>query len=148
MIHSRKWLWEKQWPFKKEPHFESQTHTSALPYRHHVLHCIVLQVIYALNTKNDEHEAIVSSIREQHEEQQQQLMGEMRLKIEFYREKISQDAAYATQIRALQEHVESQGEEQRRTLEEFSSYKQHTEENEQVFYLIFNCTHVRTYSMY
>ena len=23
----------------KEPHFESQTHTSALPYRHHVLHC-------------------------------------------------------------------------------------------------------------
>ena len=74
-------------------------------------------------------------------------MGEMRLKIEFYREKISQDAAYATQIRALQEHVESQGEEQRRTLEEFSSYKQHAEETEQVFYFIFNCTHVRTYSI-
>ena len=59
------------------------------------------------------------------------------MKIEFYREKISQDAAYATQIRALQEHVHSQVEEQGRTVEEFSLYKQHAEEREQVL-LYFN----------
>ena len=35
MIHSRKWLWGKRGP--KEHHFQSHTHTFALPYSHYVL---------------------------------------------------------------------------------------------------------------
>lgn len=89
-------------------------------------------MIYALNTKNDEHEAIVCSIREQHEEQQQQLMAEMKQKIEFYREKISQDAGYASQIRTLQEHVQGQVDEQKKAMDEFTLYRQHAEEREEL----------------
>ena len=89
-------------------------------------------MIYALNTKNDEHEAIVCSIREQHEEQQQQLMAEMKQKIEFYREKISQDAGYASQIRTLQEHVQDQVDEQKKAMDEFTLYRQHAEEREEL----------------
>ena len=35
MIHSRILLWENSGP--KEPYFEVRTHTSALPYRHHMM---------------------------------------------------------------------------------------------------------------
>ena len=45
-------------------------------------------MIYALNTKNDEHEAVIQTIKEQHEDRVQQLYSETRTKVEFY--KVSQ----------------------------------------------------------
>lgn len=41
----------------------------------------VLQVIYALNTKNDEHEAAIATLKEAHEEEVQQILSETREKI-------------------------------------------------------------------
>ena len=93
---------------------------------------VLLQVIYALNTKNDEHESIVAGLKEHHEDQQQQLMAEMKHKIEFYREQISKDAGYAAQIRALQEHIQSQTDEQKKALDEFALYRQQAEEREAI----------------
>ncbi|KAK2175048.1 hypothetical protein NP493_756g02026 [Ridgeia piscesae] len=90
------------------------------------------KVIYALNTKNDEHESIVAGLKEHHEDQQQQLMAEMKHKIEFYREQISKDAGYAAQIRALQEHIQSQTDEQKKALDEFALYRQQAEEREAI----------------
>ena len=89
-------------------------------------------MIYALNTKNDEHESIVAGLKEHHEDQQQQLMAEMKHKVEFYREQISKDAGYAAQIRALQEHIQSQAEEQKKALEEFALYRHEAEEREAI----------------
>lgn len=44
-----------------------------------------LKVIYALNTKNDEHELILASVKEQHEGQIQSILAETRNKVEYYR---------------------------------------------------------------
>lgn len=41
----------------------------------------LLQVIYALNTKNDEHEAAIATLKEAHEEEVQQILSETREKI-------------------------------------------------------------------
>ena len=41
----------------------------------------LFQVIYALNTKNDEHELIIQNLREQHEEDIQQLLAETKVKV-------------------------------------------------------------------
>lgn len=45
------------------------------------LHVFLLQVIYALNTKNDEHEAAIATLKEAHEEEVQQILSETREKI-------------------------------------------------------------------
>ena len=42
---------------------------------------IFSQVIYALNTKNDEHEAAIATLKEAHEEEVQQILSETREKI-------------------------------------------------------------------
>lgn len=41
----------------------------------------ISQVIYALNTKNDEHEAAIATLKEAHEEEVQQILSETREKI-------------------------------------------------------------------
>lgn len=46
-----------------------------------VLSSSPLQVIYALNTKNDEHEAAIATLKEAHEEEVQQILSETREKI-------------------------------------------------------------------
>lgn len=46
-----------------------------------MLHPSLLQVIYALNTKNDEHEAAIATLKEAHEEEVQQILSETREKI-------------------------------------------------------------------
>lgn len=38
-------------------------------------------MIYALNTKNDEHEAAIATLKEAHEEEVQQILSETREKI-------------------------------------------------------------------
>lgn len=39
---------------------------------------LLAQVIYALNTKNDEHEAAIATLKEAHEEEVQQILSETR----------------------------------------------------------------------
>lgn len=46
-----------------------------------VLPVPLCQVIYALNTKNDEHEAAIATLKEAHEEEVQQILSETREKI-------------------------------------------------------------------
>lgn len=44
-----------------------------------------VQVIYALNTKNDENEAVLQALRDQHEEEKQQLLADMQSKIQQFK---------------------------------------------------------------
>lgn len=46
-----------------------------------LLYSVFYQVIYALNTKNDEHEAAIATLKEAHEEEVQQILSETREKI-------------------------------------------------------------------
>ena len=48
----------------------------------------MLKVIYALNTKNDEHEQIVNSLQQQHEKDRSQLLQETKLKVDGLRSKL------------------------------------------------------------
>ena len=45
----------------------------------------MFQVIYALNTKNDENEAVLQSLRDSHEEEKQRLMTDMQTKIQQFK---------------------------------------------------------------
>lgn len=49
---------------------------------------INFKVIYALNTKNDEHEHIVKSLQQQHDKEKSQLLKEMKLKIDGLQSKL------------------------------------------------------------
>ena len=48
-------------------------------------------MIYALNTKNDDHEASMNALKDAHEEEMQQLMAETSAKIHQYRLKIGNE---------------------------------------------------------
>ncbi|KAI4801451.1 hypothetical protein KUCAC02_019346 [Chaenocephalus aceratus] len=87
-----------------------------------------LQVIYALNTKNDEHEAAISTLKEAHEEEVQQILSETREKILQYKSKISDEMDLKRRIQSLEESMELHERMKRQALAEFESYRQrHTQ---------------------
>ena len=66
---------------------------------------IPLQVIYALNTKNDENEAIVQKLQEEHEEELQKVLAETQQKLTLYQERLGQESDHASTISALQSRL-------------------------------------------
>ncbi|XP_056005748.1 protein FAM184A-like [Ostrea edulis] len=88
------------------------------------------KVIYALNTKNDEHEAVVQTLKEQHEEQIQQLLSETREKILKFKQKIDNDSDHKHTISNLQNCVAEHEKHKKEALLKFESYKRQAEERE------------------
>ncbi|KAK1875244.1 Protein FAM184A, partial [Dissostichus eleginoides] len=88
----------------------------------------LLQVIYALNTKNDEHEAAISTLKEAHEEEVQQILSETREKILQYKSKISDEMDLKRRIQSLEESMELHERMKRQALAEFESYRQRVED--------------------
>ena len=88
---------------------------------------ILFQVIYALNTKNDEHDAIVQNIKDQHEEQIQTLLAETKEKIEYYKSKFGNSSEQAKEIELLQKCLNENQTEKQKALLEFQDYKRNVE---------------------
>uniref|UniRef100_A0A669E1Q4 Family with sequence similarity 184 member A n=1 Tax=Oreochromis niloticus TaxID=8128 RepID=A0A669E1Q4_ORENI len=88
----------------------------------------LLQVIYALNTKNDEHEAAIATLKEAHEEEVQQILSETREKILQYKSKISDEMDLKKRIQSLEESMELHERMKRQALAEFESYRQRVED--------------------
>uniref|UniRef100_A0A7N8XVP9 Family with sequence similarity 184 member Ab n=1 Tax=Mastacembelus armatus TaxID=205130 RepID=A0A7N8XVP9_9TELE len=86
------------------------------------------KVIYALNTKNDEHEAAIATLKEAHEEEVQQILSETREKILQYKSKISDEMDLKRRIQSLEESVELHERMKRQALAEFESYRQRVED--------------------
>ncbi|XP_056284275.1 protein FAM184A isoform X3 [Pseudoliparis swirei] len=91
------------------------------------------KVIYALNTKNDEHEAAISTLKEAHEEEVQQILSETREKIlqvfTFdYKSKISDEMDLKRRIQSLEESMELHERMKRQALAEFEGYRQRVED--------------------
>lgn len=63
-------------------------------------------MIYALNTKNDEHEAAIQTLKEAHEEEVQQILSETREKIMHYKSKITDEMDLKRRIQSLEESME------------------------------------------
>uniref|UniRef100_A0AAV2KFA2 Protein FAM184A/B N-terminal domain-containing protein n=1 Tax=Knipowitschia caucasica TaxID=637954 RepID=A0AAV2KFA2_KNICA len=85
-------------------------------------------VIYALNTKNDEHEAAIATLKEAHEEEVQQILSETREKILQYKSKISDELDLKRRIQSLEESMELHERMKRQALAEFESYRQRVED--------------------
>uniref|UniRef100_A0A4W6EVI9 Family with sequence similarity 184 member A n=1 Tax=Lates calcarifer TaxID=8187 RepID=A0A4W6EVI9_LATCA len=76
-------------------------------------------VIYALNTKNDEHEAAIATLKEAHEEEVQ---------TRPYKSKISDEMDLKRRIQSLEESMELHERMKRQALAEFESYRQRVED--------------------
>ncbi|XP_071019018.1 protein FAM184A-like isoform X1 [Oncorhynchus clarkii lewisi] len=86
------------------------------------------KVIYALNTKNDEHEAAIQTLKEAHEEEVQQILSETREKIMQYKSKISDEMDLKQRIQSLEESMELHERMKRQALAEFETYRQRVED--------------------
>ncbi|KAM9778954.1 protein FAM184A isoform 1-T1 [Syngnathus typhle] len=86
------------------------------------------KVIYALNTKNDEHEAAIATLKEAHEEEVQQILSETREKILQYKSKISDEMDLKRRIQSLEESMELHERMKRQALAEFDNYRQRVED--------------------
>ncbi|XP_006811612.2 protein FAM184A-like [Saccoglossus kowalevskii] len=88
------------------------------------------KVIYALNTKNDEHEQVLQSMKEHHEEDMQQLMVEAKDKIAMYKSKINNDTDQKRRMETLEDSISEYERQRRQALGEFNDYKRRAEDRE------------------
>nr|DBA26617.1 TPA: hypothetical protein GDO54_010857 [Pyxicephalus adspersus] len=86
------------------------------------------KVIYALNTRNDEHESGVQAIKEAHEEEIQQILAETREKILQYKNKVSEETELKRKIQALEESLEEHKKMKHQAITEFEVYKHRVED--------------------
>nr|XP_020657826.1 protein FAM184A isoform X4 [Pogona vitticeps] len=85
-------------------------------------------VIYALNTKNDEHEAAIQALKDAHEEEIQQILAETREKILQYKSKVSEEMDLKRKIQVLEESLEDHKKMKHQALTEFEAYKDRVED--------------------
>ncbi|XP_043818322.1 protein FAM184A isoform X2 [Dromiciops gliroides] len=86
------------------------------------------KVIYALNTKNDEHESSLQALRDAHEEEIQQILGETREKILQYKSKLTEESDLKRKIQVLEESLEGHKKMKHQALTEFEAYKHRMED--------------------
>ncbi|NWR75326.1 F184A protein, partial [Centropus unirufus] len=85
-------------------------------------------VIYALNTKNDEHEAAIQALKDAHEEEIQQILAETREKILQYKSKVAEEMDLKRKIQVLEESLEDHKKMKHQALTEFEAYKGRVED--------------------
>uniref|UniRef100_A0A674NBE0 Family with sequence similarity 184 member Aa n=1 Tax=Takifugu rubripes TaxID=31033 RepID=A0A674NBE0_TAKRU len=88
------------------------------------------KVIYALNTKNDEHEEEIESLKEAHEDEVQHIVTETRDKIMQYKSKMVDEADLRRRLANLEESVELHEHMKRQALAEFEMYRQRMEDSQ------------------
>ncbi|XP_048096268.1 protein FAM184A isoform X4 [Alosa alosa] len=88
------------------------------------------KVIYALNTKNDEHEDAIQSLKEAHEDEVQHILSETREKILQYKSKMGDEADLKRRLQSLEESVELHEHMKRQALAEFEMYRQRMEDTQ------------------
>ncbi|XP_064364994.1 protein FAM184A isoform X2 [Dromaius novaehollandiae] len=86
------------------------------------------RVIYALNTKNDEHEAAIQALKDAHEEEIQQILAETREKILQYKSKVAEEMDLKRKIQVLEESLEDHKKMKHQALTEFEAYKDRVED--------------------
>ncbi|XP_013916302.1 PREDICTED: protein FAM184A isoform X2 [Thamnophis sirtalis] len=86
------------------------------------------KVIYALNTKNDEHEAAMQALKDAHEEEIQQILAETREKILQYKSKVSEEMDLKRKIQVLEESLEDHKKMKHQAVTEFEAYKDRVED--------------------
>ncbi|XP_067386415.1 protein FAM184B [Emydura macquarii macquarii] len=88
------------------------------------------KVIYALNTKNDEHEASIQALKEVHQEEIQRILAETRETILQYKCKVGEEQELRKHIQALEDTLEQHKRLTEEALAEFTTCKKQVEEKE------------------
>eukprot|EP00062_Callorhinchus_milii_P004957 gi/632943918/ref/XP_007887218.1/ PREDICTED: protein FAM184B [Callorhinchus milii] len=88
------------------------------------------KVVYALNTKSDEHEASLQALKEAHQEEIQKIFSETRGKILQYKSRMGEEMDMRHQIQSLEEALEKHKKLKDDILTNFEMYKQQVEERE------------------
>uniref|UniRef100_A0A8C3LW93 Family with sequence similarity 184 member B n=1 Tax=Chrysolophus pictus TaxID=9089 RepID=A0A8C3LW93_CHRPC len=88
------------------------------------------KVIYALNTKNDEHEDSIQALKEAHEEEVQHILAEMKETILQYKSKVEEEQLLRKHIQALETAVEQHKKLKEEALAELTLCRKHVEEKE------------------
>ncbi|XP_022411079.1 protein FAM184A isoform X10 [Delphinapterus leucas] len=86
------------------------------------------EVIYALNTKNDEHESAIQALKDAHEEEIQQILAETREKILQYKSRVSEELDLKRKIQVLEASLEDHIKMKQQALTEFEAYKHRVED--------------------
>ncbi|XP_072821903.1 protein FAM184A isoform X3 [Vicugna pacos] len=86
------------------------------------------KVIYALNTKNDEHESAIQALKDAHEEEIQQILAETREKILQYKSKVTEELDLKRKIQVLEASLEDHMKMKQQALTEFEAYKHRVED--------------------
>nr|XP_013815467.1 PREDICTED: protein FAM184B [Apteryx mantelli mantelli] len=88
------------------------------------------KVIYALNTKNDEHEATIQALKDAHEEEIQHILAETRKTILQYKSKAEEEQLLRKRIQVLEDAVEQHKRLKEEALAELTLFKKQVEERE------------------
>lgn len=91
------------------------------------------KVIYALNTKNDEHDAFVETLKKSHEEELQQLIAETKGKIESFKERLGVVSEQKHKIEVLESIVSKERLQKEEALSGFENMKRQYEEKQSLF---------------
>ncbi|XDC77756.1 hypothetical protein R6Z07F_008929 [Ovis aries] len=86
------------------------------------------KVIYALNTKNDEHESAIQALKDAHEEEIQQILAETREKILQYKSRVTEELDLKRKIQVLEASLEDHIKTKQQALTEFEAYKHRVED--------------------
>ncbi|XP_029338796.1 protein FAM184A isoform X6 [Mus caroli] len=86
------------------------------------------KVIYALNTRNDEHDAAIQALKDAHEEEIQQILAETREKILLYKSKVTEELDLRRKIQVLEASLEDHMKMKQEALTEFEAYKHRVED--------------------
>ncbi|XP_052020233.1 protein FAM184A [Apodemus sylvaticus] len=86
------------------------------------------KVIYALNTKNDEHDSAIQALKDAHEEEIQQILAETREKILLYKSKVTEELDLRRKIQVLEASLEDHVKMKQEALTEFEAYKRRVED--------------------
>uniref|UniRef100_H0WRA6 Family with sequence similarity 184 member A n=1 Tax=Otolemur garnettii TaxID=30611 RepID=H0WRA6_OTOGA len=87
-----------------------------------------MQVIYALNTKNDEHESAIQALKDAHEEEIQQILADTREKILQYKTRVTEELDLKRKIQVLEASLEDHIKMKQQALTEFEAYKHRVED--------------------
>ncbi|KAF6113725.1 family with sequence similarity 184 member A [Phyllostomus discolor] len=86
------------------------------------------KVIYALNTKNDEHESAIQALKDAHEEEIQQILADTREKILQYKSRVTEELDLKRKIQVLEASLEDHKKMKQQALTEFEAYKHRVED--------------------
>ena len=88
------------------------------------------KVIYALNTKNDEHENVLENMKVAHEEEMQKLIAETKEKMNYFKTRLGAVSEQKQKIDVLESHLAKERLQREEALSEFEKFKRRNEDQE------------------